>query len=407
MVALPRQIVAMGGGGFSMEPDNLLLDRYLIGLTGKEKAKVCFLPTASGDAQAYIYRFHRHFKKLTKRQNSHLALTPPSKPDIREHLLSQDAIYVGGGNTANMLKTWSELGVDLILKEAYQRGIILAGISAGSICWFEWGLTDSVPGKLTPLAGLGLLEGSNCIHYDGERERRPGYQKAVAGGMPGGYAADDGVALHFVDEKLHRIVSSRPDARAYEVKVKKGIVRETELVPDYLGGGPDIIIRRATLRDASGIYETHHRSVRELAAKDYTPAQIEVWTKRPFDQEMQGQIETQILSDYVWVVEKSGRIEGYAHMRTPFDLAPAVYLHALYVTTTVTGKGLARRMMELAEKEGIERGHPRMALHASKTALGFYQHLGYQLAGETMQHEVFGVGLECFPMAKDLPLVPP
>ena len=125
----PRQVVALGGGGFSMEPDNLLLDRYIVGLTGKERAKVCFLPTASGDAQQSVYRFHRHFKKLTKKQASHLSLTPPSKPDIRAHLLAQDAIYVGGGNTMNMLQIWKDLGVDDILREAYESGVIMAGIS--------------------------------------------------------------------------------------------------------------------------------------------------------------------------------------------------------------------------------------------------------------------------------------
>lgn len=402
----PKQIVALGGGGFSMEPDNLLLDRYVVGLTGKEKPRVCFLPTASGDAQQYVFRFYRHFKKLTKKQASHLMLTPPSKPDLRAHLLSQDAIYVGGGNTINMLKIWREFGVDEILREAYEQGIVLAGISAGSICWFEWGLTDSIPGRLTPIQCLGLLEGSNCIHYDGEAERRPAFQKEIASGkMPAGYAADDGVGLHFVDGELYKVVSSRPDARAYRVEAKDHVVHETELLPDYLGGGPGTIIRRASLRDAQGIHETHHISVRELAAKDYEPRQIEAWTRSPYDQERRSQIEGQILGDLVWVIEMDGGIEGYVHLRTPMDLAPAAYLHALYVTPKAAKQGLARRLMDLAEREAQERGHPRMTLHSSKTAEGFYRKIGYEAAGPAMAHEVFGVALECLPMAKKLPLV--
>lgn len=402
----PRQIVALGGGGFSMEPDNLLLDRYVVGLTGKEKAKVCFLPTASGDAQQYIYRFHRHFKKLTKKQASHLALTPPSKPDIRAHLLAQDAIYVGGGNTINMLKTWKEFGVDEILREAYESGIVLAGISAGSLCWFEWGQSDAIPGKLTAFRGLGILKGSNSVHYDGEIDRRPAFQREIAAGaIPPGYAADDGVGLHFVDGELFKVVSSRPDARAYRVDVKDRIAHETEIVPDYLGGGPGTIIRRASLIDARGIHETHHISVRELAAKDYEPRQIEAWTKRPFAGDSQAQIETQILTDFVWVIEMNGGIEGYVHMRLPLEIAPAAYLHALYVTPKAAGQGLARRLMDLAEREAQERGHPKMTLHSSKTAQGFYEKLGYANEGGPMTHEVFGIGLECQPMAKTLPLV--
>lgn len=396
----------MGGGGFSMEPDNLLLDRYVIGLTGKDKPKVCFLPTASGDAQAYVYRFHRHFKKLTKKQASHLTLTPPSKPDVRAHLMAQDAIYVGGGNTLNMLKIWKEFGLDGILRDAYEAGIVLAGISAGSICWFDYGLTDSIAGRLSPLPCLGFLRGSNCPHYDGEFERRPAFQREIArGAMPPGYAADDGVALHFVDDELHKIVSSRPDARAYRVDAKDHVAHETELVPDYLGGGPGTIIRRASLIDARGIHESHHISVRELAAKDYDPRQVEAWTRRPFDDDMRGQIETQILTDFVWVIEMDGGIEGYVHMRLPMDIAPAAYLHALYLTPKAAGQGYARRLMDLAEREAQERGHPQMMLHASKTALGFYEKIGYAAIGRPMVHEVFGVALECQPMTKSLPLV--
>lgn len=238
-VAMPkaeRHIVAMGGGGFSMEPENPLLDRYLLALTGKERPKACFLPTASGDAEGYIARFHAVFKAFPC-QPSHLSLFNGKTPDLEGILLSQDLIYVGGGNTRNMLVLWREWGVDRILKRAWDQGIVLAGLSAGMICWFQQGVTDSVPGTLGPLGCLGFLPGSACPHYDGEPGRRPAYQLLVAKGrLKPGYAADDGVALRFSGERLVEIVSSRPRARAWRLSRGRVAAVERELVPVYLGG---------------------------------------------------------------------------------------------------------------------------------------------------------------------------
>ncbi|MCG8366315.1 MAG: peptidase E [Pseudanabaenales cyanobacterium] len=197
-----KQIVAMGGGGFSMEAENPLLDQYILGLAEKEKPRVCFLPTASGDSDRYIVRFYSAFLKFPCTP-THLSLFQPPTADLRSFVLEQDIIYVGGGNTRSLLALWREWEIDQILREAWEAGIVLAGLSAGSICWFEEGMTDSVPGSLNPLRCLGFLKGSHCPHYDGEAERRPAYQRLLSEGLISeGYAADDGVGLHFVGGSL-------------------------------------------------------------------------------------------------------------------------------------------------------------------------------------------------------------
>ena len=230
-----RQIVAMGGAGLSIEPDNLLLEKYLLKLANKESPKICFIPTASGDSQSYIDRFDTAFAQLPCTP-SHLLLFRLQTADLRSFVLDQDIIYVGGGNTKNLLALWKEWGLDTIIKEAWERGVILAGWSAGSICWFEEGVTDSFPGELTPLRCLGFLKGSNCPHYDGEPERKPSYHRLLAEGLISeGYAADDGVALHFLGTQLERIVSSRPHAKAYRLEKVGEIAKESPLEPTYLG----------------------------------------------------------------------------------------------------------------------------------------------------------------------------
>jgi len=145
---------------------------------------------------------------------------------------------VGGGNTKSLLALWREWGLDSALREFWQAGGVLAGLSAGSICWFEEGVTDSIPGALSPLPCLGFLAGSNCPHYDGEPERRPSYQRLVARGrIADGYATDDGVALHYVGGRLERVVSSRPHARAYRLaRSRDGCAAETPIEPVYLLG---------------------------------------------------------------------------------------------------------------------------------------------------------------------------
>ncbi|MBA2664309.1 MAG: peptidase E [Bradymonadaceae bacterium] len=230
-------IVAMGGGGFSMEPENLLLDQFVLGLCEARRPKVCFLPTASGDNDGYIVRFYRAFAAM-ECSPRHLALFHRTREDLREVLLAQDVIYVGGGNTANMLAIWRIHGVDAILREAWEQGVVLCGLSAGSICWFEGGVTDSFGPGLAGLSdGLGLLAGSHCPHYDGERTRRPTYQGLIAkASLAPGIGADDGAALVYLGTELYEVVSSREHARAWRVGLEAdGQVSEEPIVTRFLG----------------------------------------------------------------------------------------------------------------------------------------------------------------------------
>ncbi len=229
-----RQVIALGGGGFSMEPENSLLDLYVLQQSGKINPKICFIPTASGDSDNYISRYYNFFNKQICIP-SHLSLFKPQTRDLESFILENDIIYVGGGNTKNLLILWKEWGLDTILKRAWEQEIVLAGISAGSICWFEEGVTDSFGDGLEPLTCLGFLKGSNCPHYDGELNRRPAYQNLVAKSkIKPGIATDDGVALHYIDQKLSEIVSSRPNAKAYKVYFNEEI-KEVELKTKFLG----------------------------------------------------------------------------------------------------------------------------------------------------------------------------
>jgi len=233
--SMAKQIVAIGGAGLSVEPDDLLLEKYMLGLTHVASPKICYIGTASGDSQIGIDRFYDAVGRLTCRP-THLALYKPSTNNLAGLLLAQDIIYVGGGSTKNLLALWRDWGVDTMMRDAYEQGIILGGVSAGSICWFGQGTTDSLFGPLTPIDCLGFLPGSNSPHYDGEPERRPTYHRLIASGaVEDGYAADDGVGLHFIDGSLHTAISSRPNARAYRVERHGDSVTETELPTTYLG----------------------------------------------------------------------------------------------------------------------------------------------------------------------------
>jgi peptidase E len=228
-------IVAIGGGGFSMEPENPLLDDYILLLAGKTRPRVCFVPTASGDSESYCQRFYDAFARRGCKA-SHLPLFKRSDDDLATFVLSQDVIYVGGGNTANLLAIWRTHGLHTILSEALARGVVLCGISAGALCWFQAGVTDSFGPRLAALRdGLGFLTCSFCPHYDGEASRRPTYHRLVNEGLAAGYAADDGAAVHFIGGQFHRAVSSRPSAAAYRVELRDNNVQETRLETNYLG----------------------------------------------------------------------------------------------------------------------------------------------------------------------------
>ncbi|MCM3741265.1 Type 1 glutamine amidotransferase-like domain-containing protein [Oceanobacillus luteolus] len=229
-----RQIIALGGGGFSMEPNNPLLDLYILKQAKKVNPQICFIPTASGDSENYISRFYNFFNQQDCKP-SHLSLFEPPTRDLEGFILEKDIVYVGGGNTKNLLALWKEWGLDSILRKAWNQGVILAGLSAGSICWFEEGVTDSYGDGLEPIKCLGFLKGSNCPHYDGEIDRRPTYHKLIESKeIQAGVAVDDGVAIHYKEQGISKIVSSRPNAKAYSVSFETEVVEAT-LQTEFLG----------------------------------------------------------------------------------------------------------------------------------------------------------------------------
>lgn len=230
-----QHIIALGGGGFSMD-DTPLLDDYILDVCGKADPRICFVPTASADSEIYVARFYRRFAPTHCRATD-LQLFKRHVTDLEDFACSQDVIYVGGGNTVNMLAIWRAQGFDRAVKAALSSGTVLAGISAGSICWFEQGVTDSYGDELQPMDCLGFLSGSNCPHYDGEAQRRPAYHRMIAAGMADGYAADDGVGLHFIDGGLAHVVSSRAHASGYRVEAAGDSVKERPLDTRFLGSG--------------------------------------------------------------------------------------------------------------------------------------------------------------------------
>ena len=205
-----------------MEPRNPRLDRYILASANKPRPRVAFVATASGDSRDYVRRFYLAMEKHRCRPSdvSLFRLDTDPRPPVAR-LLEQDVIYVGGGNTANLLAIWRLHGVDKAMRQAWRRGAVLCGVSAGMICWFESSVTDSF-GPLRELRdGLGLLPGSACPHYDGEANRRPTFHRLVREKiLPGGVAADDGAAVHFVGRRILCCVASRPHARAYRVRAR-------------------------------------------------------------------------------------------------------------------------------------------------------------------------------------------
>jgi len=232
---MKSQIFAIGGAALPENPDNLLLVKYFLSLTKKRKPRVCFIGAAHGDADAGRLRFYAGVSQFNCTP-THLPLFARTPRDLESFVLEHDAIYVGGGNTRSMLAVWREWSLDVYLRQAWERGVVLGGASAGSICWFEQGVTDSIAGPLTTLDCLGFLPGSNCPHYDSERLRRPTYRRMVAGGkILEGIAADDGAALHYVDGKLLRAVAGRPRAKAYRLTRSGARTVERRLPTRYLG----------------------------------------------------------------------------------------------------------------------------------------------------------------------------
>lgn len=234
-------ILAIGGGTFTEDRRSTVaaspLLRYALNLTGVDRPRVCLLATAVGDGVEYIARFYTAMAKLDT-EVSHLALFPmPNVEDPREHLLSQDLIFVSGGSVANLLALWRLHGIDMILREAWQAGTVLSGQSAGALCWHVGGNTDSFGPELRPLSdGLGLLPYSCGVHYDSDVQRRPLLNNLVADGtLPRGYAADEAVGLHYVGTEFVQAVSYVEGRGAYEIASDgAGGAKETRIEPRLL-----------------------------------------------------------------------------------------------------------------------------------------------------------------------------
>ena len=233
-----RHIIAIGGGMLWPEGQVPVHLENALRLTGQREPRLCALNTAGGDDPRSALLMYDCFVGRPARV-SHLALFPmPNVRDPEDLLLSQDVIFVGGGSVANMLAVWRVHGLDVIMRKAWQAGIVLTGSSAGGICWFEGGTTDSFGRELRALTGgLGLLPGSYCPHYDTEAGRRPLYHRLIADGtLPGGIACDDGAAAHFTDDTLTELIADRPAAGAYRVSRSAGSpVVETPLETRFLG----------------------------------------------------------------------------------------------------------------------------------------------------------------------------
>jgi peptidase E len=233
-----RHVLAVGGGMLMPRHTVPLQVGYALTLTGRPQPRLCIVNTATGDDPQATLRMYDRLAGSSA-QVRHLSLFPmPNVTDPEDFLLSQDVIFVGGGSVANMAAVWRVHGIDEILRKAWHTGIVLAGSSAGGICWFEGGTTDSFGQELQAFTGgLGMLAGSFCPHYSSEEGRRPLYRRLVANGsLPGGIACDDGAAAHFTDESITELVADRPGARVYRVEPDgEGGATETPLDTRFLG----------------------------------------------------------------------------------------------------------------------------------------------------------------------------
>ena len=214
-----------------------LFIRYMAELTGKPRPKICYLPTASADSPNGIISFFRSCASLNVSpfvQESFIASTRQAK-GWDEVFLSMDGIVCSGGNTLNQQAIWKAQGIDVVLREAWDRGIVLGGASAGSLCWFDEGTTDSRPKELSIVKCLGFIKGSHSPHYDAEPGRRPLYQKLISSGeMKPGYACDNDAGIYFEDNAVKRVVSTRPTAKCYYVSVVDGKINERVMEPERI-----------------------------------------------------------------------------------------------------------------------------------------------------------------------------
>ena len=213
-----RNIIAIGGGGFGGSPGQGIIEQYILNQTRKKRPKICFIPTATGDNEAYKVNFYSTFSKLNC-EPTHLDFFKRT-PDLKKLILNQDVIFVGGGNTKSMLAVWKEWKLDKILKEAYRNGIVMSGVSAGAICWFQNGITDSWASELKIMPCLNFVRGTCCPHYDEEPERKPFVKNLLdRKKVKKIYAVDGGVALHIKNEENFKSVVFRKTKSSYAVSL--------------------------------------------------------------------------------------------------------------------------------------------------------------------------------------------
>ncbi len=229
--AATRKIL-IAGGGFGTA-----FIRYMAELTGKPRPKICYLPTASADAPDGIINFFKNCAPLNVEpsvQESFIESLTQTR-SWEDVFLSVDGVVVSGGNTLNQQAIWKAQGIDLVLRKAWDRGVVLGGASAGSLCWFEEGTTDSRPQALSIVRGLGFITGSHSPHYDAEAGRRPLYQKLISSGeMKPGYACDNDAGIYFEDNTVKRVVSARAGAKVYYVSVAGGKAVERVMEPEMI-----------------------------------------------------------------------------------------------------------------------------------------------------------------------------
>ena len=213
-----RNIIAIGGGGFGRNPGEGVIEEYILKQTRKKKPNICFIPTATGDNEAYKVNYYETFSKLSCHP-THLDFFKRT-PDLKKLISNQDAIFIGGGNTKSMLAVWREWGLDILLKKAYKTGTVMSGVSAGAICWFQNGITDSWSASLKVIPCMNIIRGSCCPHYDEEPERKPTVKKLLSTKkFKNIFAIDGGAALHIKEESIYKSIVFKEDKSAYQVSV--------------------------------------------------------------------------------------------------------------------------------------------------------------------------------------------
>tara|TARA_B100000927_G_scaffold97323_1_gene78522 strand:- start:2756 stop:3451 length:696 start_codon:yes stop_codon:yes gene_type:complete len=222
---MDKQVIAIGGGGFGRNPGNGIIEKYILDQSGKKIPNICFIPTATGDDESYKVSYYSTHSKLDCNP-THLDLFKRT-PNLEQLILSQDIIFVGGGNTKSMLSVWREWGLNDILREAYDSGVIMSGVSAGAICWFEKGITDSWADKLNVLDCLGFVKGNCCPHYDEEHERRPSlFNFLKERQLDDCYAVEGGCALHIKNDNVYSAISFQGKKNSYYVNLENESIKE-------------------------------------------------------------------------------------------------------------------------------------------------------------------------------------